>query len=1125
MRLLLLLMAALPLVAGAQVFTLIHGVHTYSSLAGTTVYMSGPSELRVTSATAPLTGCTIHLNSDGAFLVLPGVRPSAVVSNYLGQVRVRGVPAVVDNNCRVVPYAMGSIVLPHGPSFQPLTVFSGPHFTGESNSLGQYTYYTASLGALYADISSFKLRRGYMATFAENEDGTGRSQCYIAQDGDLEISVLPQALDNNVRRVLVLPWRWTSKKGTAGDPGIHQLNIKWWYNWNLNANSSRDVEYVAIRQTRWWPGLDQNWQALGINTVLGYNEPDNTAEANLSVGDALWSWPDLLATGLRTGSPATTDGGYSSWLYPFIQQADAANLRVDFTAVHYYRCFNPADPAGAANQMYNVLKAIYDNTKRPIWVTEWNNGANWTGCADPTFEQQRQCIEAMMDMLDNTPWVERYALFSWVEEVRQTHYNSGGLTPMGAAYRDRQSPVGYLQALPDNGTRSMAQFLFEANALDSSGYGNNGLVAGNPAYTTGRRGQALVFDGTNTVVTLPPNVARGNAFTFAAWVQWGGGGNWQRIFDFGNSTTHYMYLTPNSGSNLRFAIKNGGAEQIVQTTPLPVGSWQHVAVTLYGSTARLYTNGVLAAQNNNMTITPSDFAPRVNYLGKSQFVADPRFKGLMDEVIIADTAFSAAQIAALVTNRAPLFNRAVVVKSSANMDQPYTDTLAGDVMDPDGDGALTFSKVSGPDWLLVASRGALGGTPTVRDGGTNTFVVRVVDAAGASAFVTLNIVVQDPPRMVALYAFDGNTFSKVGTAHGELTGTANYVSGRYGQAIDLDGTSHYITLPAGVANGDDMTVAAWVNWDGGAAWQRIFDFGTGTSAYLFLTPRSANNTMRFAIRTPASGGEQRLETTALPTNTWTHVAVVLHGDAGKLFINGTLVASNAITLDPSAIRPTLNYLGKSQFTADPLFKGRLDDFHIYNRALADFEIANLANPGHDSDADGLTDGTEGTGDTDGDNLPDYLDEDSDNDGIPDWREGLLDVDRDGLPNFRDTDSDDDGMPDRWEFAYGLRPNDAADAEVDSDGDGQSNRAEYIAGTAPDRREDVFQLQIETVWPPGMTVKGVTGRTYVLWRAETPAGPWLPVVTNGPVAAEGPLYFEVPESARRAVFYRMSVTWP
>src|SRR5262249_6913028 len=148
------------------------------------------------------------------------------------------------------------------------------------------------------------------------------------------------------------------------------------------------------------------------------------------------------------------------------------------------------------------------------------------------------------------------------------------------------------------------------------------------------------------------------------------GANWQRIFDFGNSTTHYMFLTPASGSGtLRFAIKNGGSEQIVETAGLAANQWRHVAVTLGGNTARLYVNGVLAASNAGMSITPANFSPRVNSLGKSQFVADPLFKGLMDDVLITDYAMSGTQIARLQTNTPPQFTNNIFARGPATEGQ------------------------------------------------------------------------------------------------------------------------------------------------------------------------------------------------------------------------------------------------------------------------------------------------------------------------------------------------------------------------------------------------------------------------------------------------------------------------
>src|SRR5690606_32229250 len=89
--------------------------------------------------------------------------------------------------------------------------------------------------------------------------------------------VMPSALEGTVSFVRVFPWRWVSKKGSCDvDPAA--LNARWYYNWNISANSTRDREYVAIKQQPNWPGLNQDWKARGINHLLGFNEPDNPVE-------------------------------------------------------------------------------------------------------------------------------------------------------------------------------------------------------------------------------------------------------------------------------------------------------------------------------------------------------------------------------------------------------------------------------------------------------------------------------------------------------------------------------------------------------------------------------------------------------------------------------------------------------------------------------------------------------------------------------------------------------------------------------------------------------------------------------------------------------------------------------
>lgn len=158
----------------------------------------------------------------------------------------------------------------------------------------------------------------------------------------------------------------------------------------------------------------------------------------------------------------------------------------------------------------------------------------------------------------------------------------------------------------------------------------------------------------------------------------------------------------------------------------------------------------------------------------------------------------------------------------------------------------------------------------------------------------------------------------------------------HGHVLDLNGTNQYAWLPPGA--GYCQTVAAVVNWRGGGAWQRIFDFGFDTSRTFMLTPASGNNVLRCDLN--PGGNLQTLQwNQPLPTNVWTHVAVTLDGSRGILYVNGAPVATNTTMNQlPGDVRMQTNHLGRSKFVADPYFNGQFASFRVYGRALSAAEI-------------------------------------------------------------------------------------------------------------------------------------------------------------------------------------------
>ncbi|HEU5071356.1 MAG TPA: rhamnogalacturonan lyase B N-terminal domain-containing protein [Verrucomicrobiae bacterium] len=240
---------------------------------------------------------------------------------------------------------------------------------------------------------------------------------------------------------------------------------------------------------------------------------------------------------------------------------------------------------------------------------------------------------------------------------------------------------------------------------------------------------------------------------------------------------------------------------------------------------------------------------------------------------------------------------------------------------------------------------------TVTNGVPYYYVVSAVNVAGESG--NSSVVTTHPFDLYAHWTFDetdGSTAADdAGTNAAALGSGANWVAGKSGNAVHLDGTANgFVRLPTGVvSNLNDFTIAAWVKLDTLVPWSRVFDFGSGTGTYMFLTPASyGGNTVRYAITRRSNGSEEQINCpTVLTTGVWHHVAVTLTGPVGILYVDGAPVGTNsAMTLRPSTLGNTVsNYLGRSQWS-DPGMAGAVDELRIYNRALSAAEISQLTVP-------------------------------------------------------------------------------------------------------------------------------------------------------------------------------------
>jgi hypothetical protein len=200
--------------------------------------------------------------------------------------------------------------------------------------------------------------------------------------------------------------------------------------------------------------------------------------------------------------------------------------------------------------------------------------------------------------------------------------------------------------------------------------------------------------------------------------------------------------------------------------------------------------------------------------------------------------------------------------------------------------------------------------------------------------------------LVAFYPFDETTgtTSADTSGHGHLATMhgATFAAGLHGNAATMNGSAQYVVLPGGIVDGlTSFSIASWVYVTAATLHNRVFDFGTGMVAYMYLSPGTTQ--CEFAITATGPAGDQRIDGPSPVTGSWQHVAVTLSGAIGLQYVNGVQVAQNiTMTLNATSLgTTTLNYLGHSQFATDPDLNGKIDDFRIYNRALSASEVQQL----------------------------------------------------------------------------------------------------------------------------------------------------------------------------------------
>ena len=224
---------------------------------------------------------------------------------------------------------------------------------------------------------------------------------------------------------------------------VNALNARWFYCWGATRpeQTPPEIEFTPMIWGR--PGKKtqeklERIKAAGergqIRYLLGFNEPDENSQSNMSVKEALNLWPKLMQPNLPLGSPSCVHPD-RQWMKEFMAGVKERELRVDFICVHSYGPPN-------AQALISRLRQVHKLFERPIWITELAVG-DWNA-RDVAENKHRpetiaRFMRELLPRLERLDFVHRYAWFSAKPDNKALGTSAlfnedGSLTDLGRIY-------------------------------------------------------------------------------------------------------------------------------------------------------------------------------------------------------------------------------------------------------------------------------------------------------------------------------------------------------------------------------------------------------------------------------------------------------------------------------------------------------------------------------------------------------------------------------------------------------------------------------------------------------------------------------------------------------------------
>ena len=167
-------------------------------------------------------------------------------------------------------------------------------------------------------------------------------------------------------------------------------------------------------------------------------------------------------------------------------------------------------------------------------------------------------------------------------------------------------------------------------------------------------------------------------------------------------------------------------------------------------------------------------------------------------------------------------------------------------------------------------------------------------------------------------------------------------NGKIGKCYSFNVRSNYITIPS-FSIPENFSICIWGKWNSLNNWSRLLDFGSlanGKGYGFLIANNSTTSDMMFDYECGSGSVDVKIGTIVI--DTWYHIAVTFQGTNIKIYLNGNLVKTVTSASPVGGHTLNYNYLGKSNWSADALLNGSINDFCIYDHCLSAKEVKEIS---------------------------------------------------------------------------------------------------------------------------------------------------------------------------------------